>query len=234
MINQYNQTIGDTLINYTTGKLPNVDQIKGQYSTIEKLSCKKHGKDLYNVFGPQSNAKDFTYLPINQFDNYNDYMVCLKEFEVSTDPYYFAVIDKKTEAAIGIFSFLNIDPNNRSIEMGWVLYSEKLKQTRMATEAQFLAMNYVFEQLEYRRYQWKCDSHNSPSYRAAIRLGFTFEGTLRNAVVYKNRSRDSQFFSIIPEEWFAVKQMFTKWLDSKNFDDEGAQIASLKSFFSLI
>lgn len=104
----------------------------------------------------------------------------------------------------------------------------------MATEAQFLAMNYVFEQLEYRRYQWKCDSHNSPSYRAAIRLGFTFEGTLRNAVVYKNRSRDSQFFSIIPEEWFAVKQMFTKWLDSKNFDDKGAQIASLKSFFSLI
>ena len=157
-------------------------------------------------------------------------MLGLKKFELSNDPYYFAIIDQKTKEAIGIFSFLNIDPSNRAIEMGWVLYSEKLKRSRIATEAQFLAMTYIFEELKYRRYQWKCDSLNTPSYRAAIRLGFNFEGTLRNSVVYKNRSRDSQFYSIIPEEWPALKNMFTQWLNSENFDNNGAQKESLQKF----
>ncbi|WP_294977156.1 hypothetical protein [uncultured Leuconostoc sp.] len=94
MINQYNQTIGNNLVNYTTGGLPTANQINGKYTTIEKLSSSKHGKDLYKLFGPDSNEKDFTYLPINQFDNYDDYMLCLKQFELSNDPYYFAIIDK--------------------------------------------------------------------------------------------------------------------------------------------
>ena len=230
MLNQYQQPIGDNLVNYHAGEFPEIDQLIGTYARIEKLSLAKHGEDLYAVLGPEANDKDFTYLPINPFQTFSDYTAYIKTLETSNDPYYLAIMDKETGKALGLFALLNIDTANRALEMGWVIYSDKLKQHRIATEAQFLLMQYSFEHLAYRRYQWKCDRFNQPSYHAAIRLGFTYEGCLRNAVVYKNRSRDSQFFSIIDQEWPAIKAMFQKWLHPGNFDAQAQQLASLNSF----
>ena len=129
---------------------------------------------------------------------------------------------------------MRIDPKNRVIEVGWVIYSPALQRTRMATEAQYLLAKYVFETLRYRRYEWKCDSLNAPSRRAAERLGFVYEGTFRQAVVYKGRSRDTAWFTMIDKEWTVNKCILEQWLSPENFDSQGKQQKSLKKLRELI
>jgi len=128
---------------------------------------------------------------------------------------------------------MRIDPKNRVIEVGWVIYSPALQRTRMATEAQYLLAKYVFETLRYRRYEWKCDSLNAPSRRAAERLGFVYEGTFRQAVVYKGRSRDTAWFTMIDKEWTVNKCILEQWLSPENFDSQGKQQKSLKKLREL-
>lgn len=111
--------------------------------------------------------------------------------------------------------------------MGWVIYSDELQQTRQATEAHYLVMKYVFETLKYRRYEWKCDHLNQPSRQAAKRLGFTHEGTFRQALVYKGRNRDTDWFSMLDKEWPKRKQRLENWLADRNFDANGQQLTSL-------
>lgn len=121
-----------------------------------------------------------------------------------------------------------ITPKNRSVEMGRVILAPALQKTRAATEAQYLLMEYVFEDLNYRRYEWKCDSLNRPSANAAMRLGFTYEGRFRNHAIYKGRSRDTDWFSIIDSEWSVLKKRFENWLSPENFDEQGQQKRSLR------
>ena len=118
---------------------------------------------------------------------------------------------------------MRTDTANRTIEVGWVVYGEKLKRTRAATEAQFLLMQYVFETLHYRRYEWKCDALNAPSCRAAERLGFTYEGTFRQDRINRGRSRDTNWYSVIDSEWPERKRRFLDWLSDDNFDAQGRQ-----------
>lgn len=151
----------------------------------------------------------------------------MKKMLASTDPYYLTIIDKTSNKALGTFALMRIDPQNRVIEMGWVIYSEALQKTRQATEAQYLVMKYVFETLAYRRYEWKCDHLNQSSRQAAQRLGFTYEGTFRQAVVYKNRTRDTDWFSMLDSEWPKRKQKLENWLADSNFDANGQQLTSL-------
>lgn len=120
------------------------------------------------------------------------------------------------------------DQVNGVIEMGWVIYSNQLQRTRMATEAQFLVMTYVFETMGYRRYEWKCDHLNKPSHQAARRLGFTYEGTFRQALINKGRNRDTDWFSLLDSEWKVNKLRFEKWLSDDNFTADGRQIVSLQ------
>jgi len=128
---------------------------------------------------------------------------------------------------VGVGSFMRIDPNFGVIEIGNINFSPRLQRTRAATEAMFLMMRRAFDELGYRRYEWKCDSLNAPSRAAAARYGFTFEGVFRQAVVYKNRSRDTAWFSIIDSEWPKVKSAFEHWLDPENFDEQGRQRENL-------
>jgi len=122
------------------------------------------------------------------------------------------------------------DPANRVVEVGWVCYGDALKRSRLATEAQYLLMHYVFDKLLYRRYEWKCDALNQPSKRAAERLGFTYEGRFRQAVVYKGRNRDTDWLSMIDSDWPVVKTRLEKWLSPDNFDEKGQQIKALSEF----
>ena len=229
-INQLGQPIGDALPDFQPGGLPNLERIEGQYVIIERLSKDKHGADLYEVYGPDSPADMWTYLFQTPVQNQEEWSQLLDQMLAAQDRFHYAIVDKESGKALGTFALMRIDRNNRVIEVGAVTYSPELKRTRLATEAQYLLACYVFEGLEYRRYEWKCDALNQPSRRAAERLGFTYEGRFRQALVYKGRNRDTDWLSMIDKDWPAVKSRLEKWLSPDNFDEKGQQIKALSDF----
>jgi RimJ/RimL family protein N-acetyltransferase len=144
------------------------------------------------------------------------------------DPRFFAIIDRASGRAGGVAAYLRIDPANGVIEIGHIALAPRLQQTTAATEAMYLFMRHAFEDLGYRRYEWKCDALNGPSIRAAERLGFTFEGVFRQAIMYKERNRDTAWASIIDSEWPAIRTEFERWLAPENFDQAGRQRSALR------
>ncbi|HEL1619161.1 TPA: GNAT family N-acetyltransferase [Streptococcus suis] len=227
-INSFDQEIGSPLPNYTVGNLPIVDILQGKTVRLEKLGP-HHADDLYQFYGPNAKKSDWTYLPLEPFADratFQDYFQTLLD---SLDPYYLAIVDQTSQRAIGSLALMNIVPNHRSIEVGWLIFSPQLQRTRQATEAHYLLMTYVFEELGYRCYEWKCDSLNQASQAAAKRLGFTYEGTFRQALVYKERNRDTAWFSLLDKEWSDRKLALANWLADSNFNDQGQQKQALSS-----
>jgi len=225
--NEYNQPIGDEVKNFTPGSFPDFTVLEGKTVRVEKLN-KNHIPDLYEYYGPSGNPKSFTYLFYDMFQDIKVFEKLIEERINSKEYYHLSIIDKATEKAVGSFALMRIDQENRVCEMGHVFYSDKLKKTRQATEAQFLVMQYVFETMKYRRYEWKCDNLNAGSRGAALRLGFTFEGIFRNVMVYKGRTRDTAWFSMLDSEWEENKRRLQSWLSDDNFDENGHQKKSLK------
>ena len=135
----------------------------------------------------------------------------------------FAIVARETGDAVGFCALMGIDPVMGSVEVGSIAFGRQLQRSRAATEAMYLLMRHAFDDLGYRRYEWKCDSLNAPSRRAAIRLGFIWEGRFRNALVYKGRNRDTDWFSITDLEWPRVRKAMEDWLDDRNFDTAGRQ-----------
>jgi len=211
--NDYQQPIGDALPNYRAGETPSIDCLQGRYCRLEKLDAERHGNDLYEVYGPEAPEQSFTYLSLNPVADRAELETLLKRMEESTDPYYLAVIDQDGRA-VGTLALMRINPAHRVIEVGSVTYGERLKRTRAATEVQYLLAQYVFETLHYRRYEWKCDALNEPSRRAAD--------------VYKDRNRDTAWYSMLDTEWEQHKHRLLQWLDPKNFDTHGQQRTSLR------
>ncbi|MGW7933527.1 GNAT family N-acetyltransferase [Staphylococcus xylosus] len=224
--NEFNQPIGEKVDGVQVPILPNALSIEGRYCRLEKLKP-KHGEGLYAHFGTVEDLPNWTYLPDEQPQDLEAFQVYINKKVETKDPYFFAIIDKQTEQAVGIIALLRIDQSNGSIEVGYIHYANILKRTRIATEVQFLLARYVFETLGYRRYEWKCDALNKPSIKAAKRLGFKYEGVFRNHKVYKARNRDTCWLSIIDSEWPIYKRQYEKWLDEKNFDELGNQIHRL-------
>ena len=134
-----------------------------------------------------------------------------------------AIVPVETGRVAGFCSLMRIDRAMGSIEIGQIAFGRQLQRSRAATEAMALLMRHAFDDLGFRRYEWKCDSLNAPSRRAAIRLGFIWEGRFRNAVVYKGRNRDTDWFSVTDLEWPRVSKALDDWLDDRNFDDMGRQ-----------
>jgi RimJ/RimL family protein N-acetyltransferase len=227
-INEYDQPIGEELSNWQKRKFPTDMYYVGKYTIVTRLS-RTHIKDLYNVY-KVSHPSNWTYLPDVPPQNYETFEQTLLEKIENREHIYYAVLNKETNKALGIFSLMRIDQANGVIEVGNVNFSDALKRTRMSTEAHYLLAKYVFEELQYRRYEWKCDSLNAPSIQTSKRLGFTYEGTFRNAVIYKNRSRNTSWFSMLIEEFPLHKQAFTHWLAEENFDDKGVQVQRLESY----
>ncbi|MDO4879358.1 MAG: GNAT family protein [Neisseria sp.] len=226
--NQFNQPIGDALPDFCAGEMPNATLLQGRFCRLERLG-EQHADDLWAVYGNQSAAKNWTYLPpaYGPFAEKAAFFAFFRATMAKTDPYCFAIIDEGTNNAVGTFSLMRIDTANRVIEVGAVIYSDRLKRSKIATEAQFLLAQYVFETLQYRRYEWKCDALNQPSRRAAERLGFTYEGTFRQALVYQSRNRDTAWFSMLDSEWPQRKQRFLNWLADENFHQDGTQKQAL-------
>ncbi|MEB8068109.1 GNAT family N-acetyltransferase [Mammaliicoccus fleurettii] len=224
--NSFNQPIGDEVKSFQNPKNPSINTIEGKYSKLEHLNS-SHVDDLFTLLCAKENDANWTYLPNEPIHDSDEFNALMNTRIESQDPYFFAIIDKATGKALGILSLLRINTKASSIEVGHIHYSSLLKRTRIATEVQYLLAKYVFETLEYRRYEWKCDSLNEPSKRAALRLGFTYEGTFRQALVYKGRTRDTDWFSITDKEWPNIKQQYEDWLDEKNFNSDGNQVNKL-------
>jgi NAD(P)H-dependent FMN reductase/RimJ/RimL family protein N-acetyltransferase len=222
------QPLGRALPNWQPRPLPERRSFQGRYSHIEPLDAAVHAEALYASLCTGSGVAGFTYLPANPPADIAEWRQRLEKHAAGHDPLFFTLFDEGG-AAVGLCAYLRIAPEHGSIEIGHIHLSPRLQQTRAATEIQYLLLRYAFDELGYRRYEWKADALNAPSRRAAQRLGFRFEGIFLNAVVYKQRSRDTAWFSITDDEWPQVRRSFEAWLAPENFDAEGRQLHSLAS-----
>lgn len=228
-LNHYGQPVGQPLPDWQPRPLPQHQVFTGQSCRLEPFSATRHGEALSDAWALAEDGRDWTYMFMGPFDDPQAWQDYIRQLEASRDPLHFAVIDLATGEAVGSLSLMRIQPEHGVMEVGHVAFSPRLKQTRMATEAHFLLMQYAFETLGYRRYEWKCDSCNAPSRRAAARLGFQYEGDFRQAIVYKGRSRDTSWFSIIDREWPQVKSGLQRWLAEENFTADGQQREKLEA-----
>ena len=194
----------------------------------------RHGTppDLHAAYLVDKEGRNWTYLPHGPYARFEDYLGYLERAAASDDPLIHCVIERSNGRAAGVASYMRIDAAAGVIEVGGINYSPLLQRTPAATEAMYLMMRRVFDELGYRRYEWKCDALNAPSRAAALRLGFQYEGMFRQATVYKGRNRDTCWFSILDREWPALKEAFERWLDPGNFDAAGRQHQSLSGLHS--
>lgn len=227
-MNELGQPIGPPVPGWTVPPRPSHTVMAGRHCRLEPLDAAQHAAALHAANSLDREGRMWTYLHYGPFASLVEYRAWLDAREASEDPLFFAIVDRASGLAAGLASYLRIEPSNGSIEVGHLQFSPRLQRTTAATEAMYSMMKQVFE-LGYRRYEWKCDSLNAPSRRAAERLGFTFEGLFRQAVVYKGRSRDTAWYSIIDSEWPRLDAAFQRWLDPGNFDAEGRPRASLSS-----
>lgn len=195
----------------------------GRYCRLEPVNVQRHEAQLYGAYLEAPDGRDWTYLFSERPENAADFHVYLAKLQESQDPLHFTIVDTEADSCVGTAALMRIEPAHGVIEVGSITFAPRLKKTRAATESMYLMMRRAFDELGYRRYEWKCDSLNAPSRAAAARYGFTFEGVFRNAIVYKGRSRDTAWFSITANEWPRVRAAFEAWLDPANFDNDGKQ-----------
>ena len=231
-INHLGQPVGEPVPGWVTRPRPPRTAIVGRYCRIEPLDASRHAEQLFAAYQEDPDGHNWTYLPVDPFADVSAYRTWIAEIAAKDDPLFHAIVDAETGEADGVAALMRIDPANGVIEVGHINYSPRLQATTAATEAMYLLMRRSFDELGYRRYEWKCDSLNEPSCRAAERLGFTFEGTFRQAWVVKGRNRDTAWFSIIDSEWPAIRAALESWLAPGNFDDDGQQRRRLSEFLA--
>ena len=218
--------VGGAVAGWNPPAPPSTTTMQGAYCRLERLEPRVCVNELYEAFSRDADGRNWLYMPYGPFSSFAEFKQWLEQISVTIDPLFFGIFDMSSNKAVGLASFLRIVPAQGVVELGHLNFSPLLQRTRAATEAMFLMMERVFEQ-GYRRYEWKCDSLNNASRKAAQRLGFSYEGTFRKACMYKGRSRDTSWYSVIDEEWPALKVAYLQWLAPSNFDDKGVQIQSL-------
>jgi RimJ/RimL family protein N-acetyltransferase len=209
----------------TPAERPRHTAIEGRYVTIQPLNADAHADPIFHSV--QGHDSLWDYMGDGPFPGREAFRASIENKAVSTDPLYFAILDNQSSDAVGYASYLRIEPSHRVIEVGNILYTPRLQRTRGATEAMFLMARHAFEDLRYRRYEWKCNALNEPSRRAALRLGFRFEGIFQQHMIIKGRNRDTAWYAMLDGEWPDRKAAFEQWLSPENFDAEGRQIRKL-------
>lgn len=225
--NDHGQPIGDPVPGPFPRPRPPRGEMPGRYGRLVPLDP-AHAPALHAAYASAPDGRGWTYLPNGPYEREEDYADWVVGAAQSDDPLHFTVLDADSRP-LGTASFLRIDPGAGVIEVGFINFSHLMQRSRLSTEAMFLMMARAFDELGYRRYEWKCDALNAPSIAAAKRLGFTYEGTFRQATHYKGRNRDTAWFSIIDSEWPAIRAEFTRWLDPANFNAEGRQVTPLRT-----
>jgi len=227
--NELGQPIGFPLAGWSPARHPRGTQIDGARCRLEPIDVERHASDLFAAFSLDTDGRNWTYLPYGPFADEAELRDWVKSTCLGDDPVFVAVIDRASGRAVGVASYLRIEPAIGVIEVGHIHFSPLMQGREISTEAMYLMMRHVFEDLGYRRYEWKCDALNEPSCAAARRLGFQFEGIFRQATMYKGRNRDTAWFSILDREWPAAKAVFEDWLSADNFDRDGRQRSSLSN-----
>jgi RimJ/RimL family protein N-acetyltransferase len=232
LTNHLGQPIGSPVPNWTPRPRPPRTPMHGRRCRLEPLDAATHAAALHAAHAADHEGRNWTYLPYGPFGSVAEYAAWVESVQSGEDPLFHAIVDLASGQPVGVASYLRIDPVMGAIEVGHLSYSPALQRTAAATEAMYLMMRRAFEELGYRRYEWKCDSFNVPSLRAAERLGFRYEGTFRQAVVMKGRNRDNAWLSIVDGEWPAVRSALEGWLAPSNFDAAGKQRRRIENFMA--
>jgi RimJ/RimL family protein N-acetyltransferase len=206
--------------------------MEGRRCRVEALREEAHAERLHEAHSLDSEGRNWTYLPYGPFASADEYQAWVASKQALDDPVFYAIVALPEARPVGVASYLRIDPDMGVIEVGHLSYSPALQRSAAATEAMYLMMHHAFEDLGYRRYEWKCDSLNHPSRSAALRLGFRFEGIFKQAVVVKGRNRDSAWYSITDAEWPEIRAALEAWLEPDNFDGAGEQKERLEAFLA--
>lgn len=225
------QPIGACVEGWQAPSVPSRTVIEGRYARLEPLNAERHAALLFRAF--QGHDQVWDYMPYGPFSSSAQYHRWVRDAAEMTDTLFFAVFNKSSGAYEGVASFLRIQPEAGSLEVGHINMSPALQRTVAATEALYLMMAWAFE-AGYRRFEWKCNALNQPSRRAAQRLGLSYEGVFRQAVVTKGRNRDTAWFAAIDKEWPALKEAFRAWLDPSNFGPDGVQRERLSDLTGLV
>jgi len=218
------------LSQWTVRPLPERKVLEGRTVRLEPLDAEKHGQGLFEASSVADAAERFTWLFDHAPATLEDMRPWLEKSAASKDPLFFVIIDKATGKVAGRQALMRIDAANGSIEIGNIYWGPLIARKVAATEAQFLFMQYIFDELGYRRYEWKCNNDNLPSRRAAARFGFHYEGLFRQHIIVKGKNRDTAWFSVIDSEWPDLKRAYQAWLAPENFDADGQQIKKLEDF----
>jgi RimJ/RimL family protein N-acetyltransferase len=225
--NPLGQEIGWPLAGWKPAQRPPLAPMDGRLAIVEPLDAERHAADLFAANAEDREGRNFTYYPYGPFAALDDYRAWIASVSGDPNRLFHAITDKARGRAVGVAAYANITAAMGVIEVAALVFSPLLQRKPAATEAHYLMMRRVFDELGYRRYEWKCDSCNMPSRAAAARLGFTYEGLFRQAIVVRGRNRDTMYFSITDKEWPRLRQAFERWLDPGNFDAEGQQKVSL-------
>lgn len=226
-LNEFGQPVGASLSGEFPRPLPPHTPLRGRYCALMPVDARAHAAGLHEAYTSAPDDRGWTYLPHGPFPTLAGYREWLQSAQTSRDPLFYTVLGPD-QTPLGTASYLRIAPDTGVIEVGFINFSHLLQGTRASTEAMFLMIAHVFDDLGYRRYEWKCDDLNAPSRRAAQRLGFSYEGTFRQATHYKGRNRDTAWYAILDGEWPAAKAEFQRWLAPANFDTDGRQIKPLE------
>jgi RimJ/RimL family protein N-acetyltransferase len=216
--------LGPLLSDTSAARLPGPKSLIGKHVTLERLQI-KHTSDLYAAVG--SNQDLWAQVPSGPFATASDFSHYVRKYQDSTEHAYYAIIPRSTGKAAGHVGLWKSDPVHRLTEIGPIMYGPDLARSRAGTEVLYLLGNLVFEELNYRRCEWRFNSVNEASRRAAERYGFVFEGTLRQHMIVRGRNRDTCIYSIVDGEWEGCREVFETWLADGNFDEEGRQRRSL-------
>jgi RimJ/RimL family protein N-acetyltransferase len=225
-VNELGLPIGLAVDGWQPPPRPARGVLEGHWCRVEPLDPDLHAEALFAANSRDREGRMWTYLSYGPFASLEEYRAWLAPRARGEDPLFFAFVDAATGHSTGVGSYLRIEPDNGSIEVGHLQFSPLLQRTPAATEAMYLMMRNAFE-LGYRRYEWKCDALNAGSRRAAERLGFVFEGVFRQATVYRGRNRDTAWYSVLDREWPALERGFCAWLEPGNFDESGRQRRTL-------
>lgn len=231
-LNALGQPVGELLADWKAARPPAGQILEGRFSRLEPLSAERHAVSLQAANALDVDGRHWTYLPYGPFASLDGYRAWIETHCRAGDPLFYAIIERASNDAVGVASYLRITPASGSIEVGHLNFSPRLQRTPAATEALYLLLKHAFA-LGYRRCEWKCDALNAPSRAAALRLGLSFEGIFRQATVVKGRNRDTAWYAAIDRQWPGLEAAFARWLDPANFDDAGNQRTSLSALTGL-
>src|SRR5712675_1944716 len=227
--NHLGQPVGCPMPGWTPRPMPPRTAMAGRFATVEPLDPDRHAAELFEANAEDREGRNWTYYNYGPFAALAEYRKWVEGSCADPIRMFHAIIDQASGAAVGVAAYANMQPAHGTIEVGALNFSPRLQRRPAATEAMYLMMRRMFDELGYRRYEWKCEALNAPSRAAAQRLGFQYEGMFRQATVYKARNRDTCWFSILDSEWLALKARFERWLDPDNFGAAGRQRQSLSS-----